>query len=1513
MKRLVSLYSAMTAAAVIVMANWTTESPQPAPLPAAQTSENDEGLIFYASMNLSDEWTSNGIPVMKYAIYSLSTYPGATFTACTQIGQAKIADAAIFLDGKYYCVDVPKDALWNKYTSTFSTYDTETWQLLDTKSFGNGNNTYAHDMTYDYSGAKAYAVSTKGYKTENPTVTTILKSVDLESGEMTTIGDNGCRLYSIAADATGDLWGVGVPLDLSSPTSLYTIDKATGKATKAADLDINLYYATSSSLTFDLRTGKLYLTGRTYTENADLERQWETALYEIDTTTGSTSVTARYDTNETLAGLVMKDCNPKAPQPVTGLEFIFDAGSTSSGKIRFSLPELTYDRNTLAGPLKAEIYIDGTGIGTIENLTPGSTYTSEQSHVLATGDSHRVKVICYKDGLKSLPSSIDVFSGNDTPAKPQGINVSSNSRGDQVTISWTAPTEGENGGYIDQSDLSYDVVLKPDNITIASGIRSTSTDYTFVDRRMGITQFQVTAKAGGLTSGTAASEILVLGSPWPVPYLEDFNYTAEELWPFTKIDANGDADEENGFQWYFGPSYKAAWYYTTPNYPHGNADDWLITPTIDLSSGNVYRIQFDTYGYMGGINDLQVTTGAEATVQAQDNMIYQHSYNTAGYSYSSPLNLNTLFIPRPGDCRIAFHNISDGSDHMFIDNIYVSYYGPSSIPGKATDMTAMKNGAKVDLSFKTPATTAAGDPLNSITSIKIYRTNADGELLATIDNPQPGSGQSLSDTNPNPGISTYMIIASNSDGAGLEATMSIDTNADIPRQIENLAITGRNGWTEAVLSWNYPSEMTGVNGKPIDESEIYYDIYRTIGITTVQIAQNAQGSSYIDSECSNSFSDGHRQEYVTYKVIPRTSGGEGEATTSKPTLMGQAYNLPFNESWTEQKVDNYPWISTNSSLYSNWSVASTGYDPLAQGQDGYGLASFSTSSTTSGGSAEYVSPRIDISDFAQPKLSFYLYRSNDTNTSASYLQIGFADEEQSSWLPDRYDVYSTTSGWQLYEIYIPDEFAHSNRMSVIFKGYSSNRKGSVHIDNVSISGQQPDHEVKASSIKGSEQCLIGNGNIYSVEVANIGRQEVTGITVELYADNDIIGSSTISAVAPGSTATENFIFTPSLDNRERQISLKAMITAAEDESSDNNEVETTVSLVAPMLPYVTDLSASSTSGTAQLSWSEASVYPHVEYITDDASSYEAFSIDNAGDWSFVDKDGQITTLIQANGSTLQWTNAGSPQAFIVFNPILAEAQSIIQPRTGDQCFISFAARNANDDWMISPQLSGEAQTIGFYAKCAHYNDLNEKFEVWTSSTTRDLDDFNRISGSEPVTVASSTQWSKFTYDLPLGTKYFAIRCVSVNQTGLMIDDITYSPAHDMLEIWGYNVYRDGEKITAEPVGDYSFTDSDVVTDTEYTYNVSAVYDAGESIFSNPAKVKISLSGASQISYDGAPEINALNGGICVRYAAGMAINVYAVDGRQLFSIVGTGNDLIPVEAGIYIVKAGNATAKVAVR
>lgn len=230
---------------------------------------------------------------------------------------------------------------------------------------------------------------------------------------------------------------------------------------------------------------------------------------------------------------------------------------------------------------------------------------------------------------------------------------------------------------------------------------------------------------------------------------------------------------------------------------------------------------------------------------------------------------------------------------------------------------------------------------------------------------------------------------------------------------------------------------------------------------------------------------------------------------------------------------------------------------------------------------------------------------------------------------------------------------------------------------------------------------------------------------------------------------------------------------------------------------------------------------------------------------------------------------------------------------------------ANDDWLITPELDGSAQKVSFFAK-SYSAEYSESFQVLASSTDTKSESFTKI--KEVTGVPGG--WTKYEYTVPAGTKYFAIRCVSEDAFLFMVDEVSFIPAGGAdIELKGYNVYRDGSRITDTPVPALSFVDKGYSAD-DHIYHVSAVYDRGESV---PAKVEYKgMSGVETIA--GADiRVYGAKGEIVIEGGEGLPAAIMLADGKIIRNATLSGRGARYAAApGLYLVRIGRRTVKVIV-
>ena len=271
--------------------------------------------------------------------------------------------------------------------------------------------------------------------------------------------------------------------------------------------------------------------------------------------------------------------------------------------------------------------------------------------------------------------------------------------------------------------------------------------------------------------------------------------------------------------------------------------------------------------------------------------------------------------------------------------------------------------------------------------------------------------------------------------------------------------------------------------------------------------------------------------------------------------------------------------------------------------------------------------------------------------------------------------------------------------------------------------------------------------------------------------------------------------------------------------------------------------ADSENQKATVTWDAPSTLPMLPGPTtegfDDTSKFEPFSlggitaenhIGTLGGWTLYDPTGSRVWGLDGGS----FDNMSEPHAWFVMNPSQATGVDIM-PNSPEQYLESICPLNnssytggAADHWLISPELSGKAQTISFYERIitTGYAPYYETYEVLVSSS-----DINSTDPSSGFTVlqtvnSNTTEWTLRSFELPAGTKYFAIHHISNDVFGMMVDDVTYEgivPSYAPTAPVSYNIYLDGELVGNVPANEartYTFSN---LAAGDYECSVSAVY------------------------------------------------------------------------------------------
>ena len=479
---------------------------------------------------------------------------------------------------------------------------------------------------------------------------------------------------------------------------------------------------------------------------------------------------------------------------------------------------------------------------------------------------------------------------------------------------------------------------------------------------------------------------------------------------------------------------------------------------------------------------------------------------------------------------------------------------------------------------------------------------------------------------------------------------------------------------------------------------------------------------------------------------------------------------------------------------------------------------------------------------------------------------------------------------------------------------TSGSNTSILIDDILVK-ELLQYDLGVNSIVSPYKVYAGKSAEVTVNVDNNATEAAIGddYTVELYVNGEKALEAPGEDIESGETKAFNFEI-PTGVNDTDALEVYAKIAYDYDLQDKNNTSETKhIVVYESTYPGVDDLAATGNT----LTWSA----PKSEEMSvmEDFEGYSNGQISGLDPWATYDDDGALT-LAAMLGSGLSLPNYDQPMGFMIFNPEKSGINLDINPglvsHSGSQFITSFAGIDseksqiiAHDDMLVSPELSGEEQTITFWAKSLT-SALPESFQVLASSTTSEENAFSTDNPVLDIKESTPDSWTKYEATLPAGTKYFAIRCYGTEPTAtgyeFMLDDVQYNVAAPLLT--GYNIYRDGQKVGSVKASE----PTEFNAEDGHKYNVTATYDdGGESRFSNDVNVSTGIS-----SVGGNADANGVNiadGKISIADAHGQAVAVYASDGKLVYSGKPTGNTDINVPAGQYIVRIGTKAVNVIVR
>lgn len=1452
----------------------------PQKAPAQRSAAISDGITLRASM--VSTWSFMRFP----GLYNVPTTPDGVFE---EVGPNIIVQYGAYDDGagNFYLAGVTD---WGMgFTIPYlSVYDSNTWEFKYDVESADGS-IMCTDNAVDPTSGRVY-----GCYHDAETGDLVWGIGDYTTGTSTAIRTLSAdeKMWGVACDANGNYYSV------LENGNLVKVDKTTGALTKVGDTGLRPFYTTGA--TFDTKANRILF--------AYCPAAGTAGLWSIDPATAAAELVTEYPDNDQLTYLnVITGADPLSPA-APALSIAAPNGSMTA-TYTLTLPTSNIDGSEAEATMSYTIMLDGDKVaegtasrgaevtGSVDVASEGMhTFVAQVANSVGTGE--RTKV--------------EVFIGQGQPAAPASASCTVQPDG-TVAIQWQAVTTSADGGFVAPENITY--TLRRNGDLVAEGL--TATSYTDTPPAAeGYRKLTYTVEAvNGTKSSMTAECVAGVGAILP-PYACTFGTPESDHALYSSFNLNNDSSN-----WYYTSYYKCFKVDYSDEHPN---DDWLITPAFHLEAGKSYEF---TYRIFAGSEQYKehyaLHMGTQADPAAMTTVLIADEELTN--NPETPLVKTVTITPETtGRYFIGWHAVSAPPCFMIrLDNISMSAPLSSASPAEVTEVALTPDAdghLSLSGSFKAPAVTVKGEPLTSPCRVVVTRKGKTTPV-AEFASAQPGATLTFTDTDfTEAGTYTYEFRTESLAGdLGRSVKASIYVGPVAPEPVTDITVTETDIPGTVRLTWKAP--VNNVDGKPINPANLTYMVYAPAGGNEVAEVLSAPISA---CEAVVKVCEPSQAKFAILYVEARNLGLESKTLPRSPMIpVGSSASLPYNQSYTPaDRAANITGIYSPEGSGATWNIG-TQAETGIKAQDGDDAFLHLFCSTQYAQPAFYTG-KINLAGAEHPALSFYHYVISGSDAN-SFTVEAVTPDGIAHQLAD-VSHFSSPEGWNLLHLPL-DEFKGQTIYVVVRT--TVNTHYDMAFDHLRIIDLPP-VDLAATALALPAKMKLDTPYDVAVTVANLGYTKANSFTVTLMVNGKAVDSSMCtSEILPGAETVVEFLHTLSPLTTEAP-EFTAEVTVEADCDNTNNITSPFIpELQLPRWPAVSDLAAAPAGDNrVALTWSAPSTAGF------DAKEVEDFEdatpwTDEVEGWTLVDRDAQQIGALDAVGmpaavdkrtyhSFFVFDNNDENIAF--FNPAL---QPLFNARSGNRCMAAVYIFNMGaqqDDWAISPTLTGEAQTVSFYARSYHPDYLDKMEVLYSTSDTTDPDAFVTLCPDGPIEVPQkvnaygAADYTLYEFPLPEGAKRFAIRCCNNGFDGymLMFDDVKMRVANATLEVAGYDLFRDGEQIATEPAASTTFTDTNVASGN-HTYNVTVRYNRGIAATSNSATVETSgASGIGAVASASGASITAK--GLTIRVSgisATTPVSIVTPDGRTVYT--GHGPAKVSLPAGIYIATTPGLTSKVTLR
>ena len=189
------------------------------------------------------------------------------------------------------------------------------------------------------------------------------------------------------------------------------------------------------------------------------------------------------------------------------------------GAVKFVMPKKTYAGDALTGELGYRIYANGELKA--EGKAEAGARVTDSVEVDERG-MYEFRACAYNEVGEGPRAKTEKFVGDDAPVAPGSVTLAYGANPKELKLSWSAPTKGVHGGYLNTKNLNYTVVRYPDNVVVAEKLTTRLWTETVEAPQLTTYYYEVIAFNDTIRGESKLSNHKSVGDAYTTPYFEDF-------------------------------------------------------------------------------------------------------------------------------------------------------------------------------------------------------------------------------------------------------------------------------------------------------------------------------------------------------------------------------------------------------------------------------------------------------------------------------------------------------------------------------------------------------------------------------------------------------------------------------------------------------------------------------------------------------------------------------------------------------------------------------------------------------------------------------------------------------------------------------------------------------------------------------------------------------------------------------------------------------------------------------